>query len=61
MTAVAISIGLSIVAYFAIGAGVTIIDGRNALYSGARQVLFGVAAAAITFGVGRLFNAATGG
>lgn len=61
MTAVAISIALSIVALFAIGAAITIITGRSALYSGARQVAFGVAAAAITFGVGRLFDASIGG
>ena len=53
-TAVAISVGLSAVALFGIGAGITLITGRNALYSGARQILFGVAAAAITFGIGRL-------
>ena len=33
----------------------------QALLSGLRQVLFGVAAAAITFGIGRLFGATLGG
>ena len=46
---------------FAIGAAITVITGRNALYSGLRQVLFGVVAATITFGVGRLVGANLGG
>jgi predicted membrane protein (TIGR00267 family) len=60
-TAVVVSIILSIIGLFAIGAAITVITGRNALYSGLRQVLFGVAAAAITFGVGRLVGANFGG
>jgi VIT1/CCC1 family predicted Fe2+/Mn2+ transporter len=52
--AVAISIGLSALALFAIGAGITIITGTNAWKSGLRQIAFGVAAAAISFGAGRL-------
>lgn len=59
-TAVAISVVLSVVGLFAIGAAITIITGRNAFVSGFRQVLFGVAAAAITFGVGRLVGANLG-
>ncbi len=61
MSAVGVSVILSVIALFGIGAGITLITGRNALFSGARQVAFGVAAAAITFGVGRLFDAAIGG
>jgi VIT1/CCC1 family predicted Fe2+/Mn2+ transporter len=61
MTAVMASIFLSMIGLFAIGAAITIITGRNALVSGLRQVLFGVAAAAITFGVGRLVGANLGG
>jgi VIT1/CCC1 family predicted Fe2+/Mn2+ transporter len=59
-TAVGISIALSAVALFAIGAGITIITGTNAWRSGLRQVLFGVAAAAITFGIGRLVGVGLG-
>lgn len=55
------SVGLSVLALFVIGAGITLITGQGALRSGARQVAFGLAAAAITFGVGRLFGAALGG
>lgn len=60
-TAVAVSVVLSVIGLFVIGAAITIITGRNALISGLRQVLFGVAAAAITFGVGRLVGANLGG
>jgi VIT1/CCC1 family predicted Fe2+/Mn2+ transporter len=60
-TAVIASVTLSVIGLFAIGAAITIITGRNAFVSGLRQVLFGVAAAAITFGVGRLVGANLGG
>jgi vacuolar iron transporter family protein len=60
-TAVIISVTLSVVGLFIIGAAITVITGRNALFSGTRQVLFGVTAAAITFGIGHLFGAALGG
>jgi VIT1/CCC1 family predicted Fe2+/Mn2+ transporter len=52
---------LSVIGLFVIGAAITVITGRSALRSGLRQVIFGVAAAAITFGVGRLFGTALGG
>ena len=54
--AFAVSLGLSLVALFAVGAGVSLITGRSTLYSGARQVLIGGAAAAVTFGVGRVIG-----
>lgn len=60
-TAIAVSVVLSVIALFVIGAGITIITGRNALMSGARQVVFGVAAAAITFGLGRLVGGGLAG
>jgi vacuolar iron transporter family protein len=59
--AVLASLTLSVVGLFGIGAAITIITGRSAFLSGLRQVLFGVAAAAITFGIGRLFGATLGG
>ena len=49
---------LSTVALFAIGAAITLMTGRNPVLSGMRQVIFGLAAAAITFGVGRLIGVA---
>ena len=60
-TAVVASIVLSVIGLFVIGAAITVITGRSALRSGLRQVLFGVAAAAITFGVGRFFGTTLGG
>jgi VIT1/CCC1 family predicted Fe2+/Mn2+ transporter len=60
-TAVIASMTLSIIGLFIIGAAITVITGRSALLSGLRQVLFGVTAAAITFGIGRLFGATLGG
>ena len=45
-------------ALFGVGAGITIVTGQPALRSGARQLGFGLAAAAITFGVGTLLGTA---
>jgi VIT1/CCC1 family predicted Fe2+/Mn2+ transporter len=61
MVAAVVSVALSIIALFAIGAGITVITGTSALRSGGRQVAFGLAAAAITFGVGRLVGVSLGG
>ncbi len=58
--AVFASITLSAIALFVIGAGITIITGRSAWVSGGRQVLFGLSAAAVTFGLGRLFDTVVG-
>jgi VIT1/CCC1 family predicted Fe2+/Mn2+ transporter len=60
-TAVILSVTLSVIGLFIIGAAITVITGRSALLSGLRQVLFGVVAAAITFGIGRLVGSALGG
>jgi VIT1/CCC1 family predicted Fe2+/Mn2+ transporter len=59
--AVLVSSVLSAVGLFIIGAGITLFTGRNLLYSGIRQVLFGLAAAAITFGIGRLIGVSLAG
>jgi len=55
-TIFAISLGLSLIALFTVGAGVSLITGRGLLFSGSRQVLIGAAAAAVTFAVGRLIG-----
>jgi VIT1/CCC1 family predicted Fe2+/Mn2+ transporter len=52
----ALSIGLSLAAMFAVGVAVSLLTGRSALFSGARQVAIGAAAAAVTFLVGRLIG-----
>jgi vacuolar iron transporter family protein len=49
------------VGLFIIGAGITLFTGRNVMYSGVRQVLFGLAAAVVTFGIGRLIGKNLGG
>ncbi len=43
-------------ALFLIGAGTTFFTGRGVLFSGTRQLLVGLAAAAITYGIGRLIG-----
>jgi VIT1/CCC1 family predicted Fe2+/Mn2+ transporter len=59
--AVITSLVLSAVAMFAIGAGTTLFTGRGLFFSGARQVGIGLAAAAVTFGLGRLIGVSIGG
>jgi VIT1/CCC1 family predicted Fe2+/Mn2+ transporter len=53
-----LSLGLSLVALFAVGAGVSLLTGRGFLFSGVRQVLLGAAAAAVTYAVGRAVGVA---
>jgi len=60
-TAVLVSLGLSAVALFGIGAGITLLTGRNVLFSGTRMVIFGLLAAAVTFGIGKLIGVAIAG
>jgi vacuolar iron transporter family protein len=60
-TAVAVSIAISAVGLFTIGAAITLMTGRSVLYSGMRMVLFGLTAAALTFGIGRLIGVTIGG
>ena len=54
--AVATSLGLSAAAMFLIGAGTTLFTGRGIAFSGLRQLAIGVAAAAVTYGLGRLLG-----
>ncbi len=55
-SAVVVSILASSVLLFAIGAVITVFTGRSVLSTGVRQVVFGLAAAAITYGIGHLFT-----
>jgi VIT1/CCC1 family predicted Fe2+/Mn2+ transporter len=48
------SLGASGVALFLIGAGTSLFTGRGVLFSGARQLAVGYAAAAVTWGIGHL-------
>ena len=60
LTAVAVSIGLSIVGLGLIGAGITLTTGSPLWKASGRQIIMGVAAALITFGLGRLVGGALG-
>jgi len=59
--AVVTSACLSTVGLFTLGAAITLFTGRSILYSGMRQVLFGLAAAAVVFLVGHLIGASVSG
>jgi len=61
MKAIIISVSLSAGGLFLIGSAITLFTGRNVWFSGFRQVLFGLAAAAITFGIGRLIGVSIAG
>jgi VIT1/CCC1 family predicted Fe2+/Mn2+ transporter len=52
------AVGLAVLAMFAVGAGIGILNGRSALRSGARQIIVGGLAAAVTFGVGHVIGTA---
>lgn len=56
--AVIASLLFSALGLFAIGAGITLLTGRSVWFSGLRQVVLGLLAAAITYGVGHLFGVA---
>jgi VIT1/CCC1 family predicted Fe2+/Mn2+ transporter len=61
MSAVLASLGISAAALFVIGAAITLFTGRNALYTGSRQLLFGLGAAGLTYGIGRLIGVTLAG
>ncbi len=54
--AILLSIASSVVGLFGIGAAITLLTGKNIWFSGFRQVAFGLAAAAVTFGIGTLIG-----
>ncbi len=49
-------LALSFVALFGVGAGVSLVTGKSLLFSGARQVAIGAAAATMTYAVGTLIG-----
>jgi vacuolar iron transporter family protein len=55
-TAVALSVVASSAMLFAIGAVITVFTGRPVLRTGIRQIVFGLAAATVTYGIGHLFS-----
>jgi VIT1/CCC1 family predicted Fe2+/Mn2+ transporter len=50
------SIALTAVALFSVGAAVSLLTGKSAIYTGLRQLAIGAAAAAITYAVGSLIG-----
>ena len=54
--AIILSVVFSMVGLFLIGAAITLFTNRNVWFSGFRQVFFGLAAAAVTFGIGKLIG-----
>lgn len=55
------SLGLSAGALFGVGAAITLVTGKSVLRSGLRQVGFGLAAAAVTYGLGALLGVTLAG
>lgn len=51
-----LSIGFSGIALFILGAAITLFTGIGIIYSGIRQVIFGLAAAGVTYGIGYLIG-----
>lgn len=61
MPAIIFSVIASTIGLFLIGAAITLFTGKNVWRSGFRQVLFGLAAAAVTFGIGKLIGVSIAG
>lgn len=59
--AILVSLALSALALFLIGAGITLLTGRGVLFSGTRQLLIGLGAAALTFAIGHVIGVAIAG
>jgi len=60
-TAIIFSVAGSAAGLFLIGAAITLFTGKSIWFSGFRQVLFGLMAAAITFGIGKLIGVSLAG
>ncbi len=56
MSAILWSSALSALGLFFIGAMITLFTGKSIWFSGMRQVIFGILAAAVTFGIGRIIG-----
>jgi VIT1/CCC1 family predicted Fe2+/Mn2+ transporter len=60
-SAIVLSVLVSCTGLFGIGAAITLLTGRNAWFSGFRQLMFGLMAAAITYGIGYLLGVSLSG
>jgi VIT1/CCC1 family predicted Fe2+/Mn2+ transporter len=58
--AVVAAVGCAALGLFVIGALITLLTGRSVIFSGTRQLVFGLLAAGVTFGLGRLIGSAVG-
>ena len=56
-----VSLGLSLVALFGVGAAVSLLTGRGLLYSGIRQLGLGLGAAIVTYLIGSLIGVGVAG
>ncbi len=56
-----VALGASLVALFLVGAGVSLLTGRSLWFSGFRQVGLGLAAAGVTYLVGRVIGVSVAG
>jgi VIT1/CCC1 family predicted Fe2+/Mn2+ transporter len=54
------SVAVSAAVLFVIGVGISVFTGRSALASGARQLVIGLAAAGVTYAIGRAVGVAVG-
>jgi VIT1/CCC1 family predicted Fe2+/Mn2+ transporter len=61
LAAVLSSLVASAVALLIVGASISRLTGRGALFSAVRQLLFGMAAAGLTFAIGKLIGVSLGG
>jgi vacuolar iron transporter family protein len=52
------SLGLSLIALFAVGAAVSLLTGRGLVFSGVRQLLIGLTAALVTYAIGSFIGVA---
>lgn len=55
-SAIILSLVISAIGLFIIGAAITLMTGKSVWFSGTRQVLVGIVAAALTFGIGKLIG-----
>ncbi|MFL5713298.1 MAG: VIT1/CCC1 transporter family protein, partial [Chloroflexota bacterium] len=53
-----VSLGLSLIALFAVGAAVSLLTGRGLIFSGFRQLGIGLAAALVTYAIGSIIGVA---
>lgn len=58
--AIILSLVVSAIGLFIIGAAITLMTGKSIWFSGTRQVVVGIAAAALTYGIGKLIGVSVG-